>query len=37
MLRSFRAGGSGIVNGQFYPSGEPNSPTDYETLKIIYL
>jgi hypothetical protein len=30
--------GSGTVNGQFYPSGEePNSPTDYETLKIIYL
>lgn len=37
-ITQFEGGGSGTVNGQFYPSGgEPNSNTDYETLKIIYL
>jgi hypothetical protein len=36
-VTQFQGGGSGTVNGQFYPSGEPNSPNDYETLKIIYL
>ena len=37
-VTQFQGGGSGAVNGQFYPSGgEPNSPADYETLKIIYL
>jgi len=36
-VNGFSGGGEGTVNGQFYPSGEPNSPADYETLKIIYL
>jgi hypothetical protein len=37
-VNGFSGGGSGTVNGQFYPpGGEPNTPADYETLKIIYL
>jgi hypothetical protein len=37
-VTQYQGGGSGTVNGQFYPpGGEPNSPNDYETLKIIYL
>jgi hypothetical protein len=37
-VTQFEVGGSGTVNGQFYPSsGEPKSPNDYETLKIIHL
>jgi hypothetical protein len=36
-VTQFQGAGSGTVNGQFYPSGEPNIPADYETLKIIYL
>jgi hypothetical protein len=30
-------GGSGNVNGQFYPLEGPNSPNDYEALNIIFL
>jgi hypothetical protein len=36
-VTGFSGGGEGTVNGQFYASGEPNSPADYETLKIIPL
>jgi hypothetical protein len=37
-VTQFQGAGSGTVNGQFYPSGgEPNTPADYETLKIVYL
>jgi hypothetical protein len=37
-VNGFSGGGSGTVNGQYYPSGgSPNTPADYETLKIVYL
>jgi hypothetical protein len=37
-VNGFSAGGSGTVNGQFYPPQQgPGDPTDYEALKIIYL
>jgi hypothetical protein len=36
-VNGFSGVGSGTVNGQFYPSGVPNIPADYELLNVVFL